>query len=55
MHTIPLINYKILKKAKYTSHTTACLTAFIHAFCHMPFENLLKGPVLFYKISAPFK
>ena len=44
MHTITL-SYKILEK--YTSHTTARRTLFIHAFCHTRVENLLKGPDVF--------
>ena len=45
MHKIPLIKLQNLRKIKkYTSHTVACLTVFMHAFCHTHVENLLKGP-----------
>ena len=45
MHTISLINYKILGKEKYTLDTIAHLTVFTHAFGHTHVKNLLKGPV----------
>ena len=40
MRTIPSVNYKILEKEIYTSHTIARLTLFTRAFCHACVENL---------------
>ena len=42
--------FKILEKGKWTSHTIARLTVFVHVFCHTRVEGLLKGPVQVYRI-----
>ena len=42
---------KVIKFQKKT--TIACLTLFMHAFCHMRVENLLKGPAIDNPLPPP--
>ena len=44
IHIIPLIKLWNSGIEKYTWHTIARLAVFMCAFCHVPVENLLKGP-----------
>ena len=38
------IFYQVSEKGEYASQTIAHLTVFMHAFCHICVENLLKEP-----------